>query len=100
MRTARRLRLLLAVAACAWIAALLLAPTILFPVGQFMCHQRPERSFFLRGHQLPVCARCTGLYAGAALAAPFALALAGSLASGRSRAVLGLAAAPTLVTWT
>lgn len=26
------------------------------------CHRRPERSFFFRGHQFPVCARCTGIY--------------------------------------
>lgn len=24
------------------------------------CHQRADRSFFLRGRQFPVCARCTG----------------------------------------
>ena len=34
----------------------------IFAVGSIICHQRPERSFFLDGHQLPVCARCTGLY--------------------------------------
>lgn len=34
----------------------------IFAVGSVICHQRPERSFFLDGHQLPVCARCTGLY--------------------------------------
>ncbi|MDY3097688.1 DUF2085 domain-containing protein, partial [Methanobrevibacter sp.] len=27
-----------------------------------MCHRNPERSFFINGHQLPVCARCTGFY--------------------------------------
>ena len=26
----------------------------------FGCHCRPERSFFFRGRQLPLCARCTG----------------------------------------
>ena len=26
----------------------------------FGCHQRPERSFFVRGKQFPLCARCTG----------------------------------------
>lgn len=24
------------------------------------CHQRPERSFFVKGYQMPVCARCEG----------------------------------------
>jgi uncharacterized membrane protein len=30
----------------------------------YVCHQIPERSFFIAGHQFAVCARCTGLYAG------------------------------------
>ena len=30
----------------------------------FMCHQRPDRSFFIKGRQLPLCARCTGILAG------------------------------------
>ncbi len=29
-----------------------------------VCHQLPERSFFIAGHPFAVCARCTGLYAG------------------------------------
>ena len=34
-------------------------------VGKFLriffgCHARPERSFFFRGKQFPICARCTG----------------------------------------
>lgn len=28
------------------------------------CHQRPERSFFMKGYQFPVCARCTGILIG------------------------------------
>ena len=32
-----------------------------------MCHRLPERSFFYKGHQFPVCARCTGLYTGMAI---------------------------------
>jgi uncharacterized membrane protein len=70
--------------AALWAAAIFVAPlsadhapqsvrvaTALTYVGAgYICHQRPERSFHLGGHQLPVCARCTGLY----LAAPFGLA--------------------------
>jgi uncharacterized membrane protein len=29
-----------------------------------LCHQLPERSYFLAGHKLAICARCLGLYAG------------------------------------
>ena len=28
------------------------------------CHQMPERSFFVRGYHLPLCARCTGIVIG------------------------------------
>lgn len=27
-----------------------------------ICHRKPEHSFFIRGHQFPVCSRCTGCY--------------------------------------
>jgi uncharacterized membrane protein len=27
-----------------------------------ICHQKPERSFFLRGKQIPLCSRCLGIY--------------------------------------
>ena len=40
--------------------------TLILAAGSLICHQRPERSFFLDGHQFPVCARCTGLYLSAA----------------------------------
>lgn len=34
-------------------------------LGHFAgCHQLPERSFSFRGYQFPVCARCTGTFAG------------------------------------
>lgn len=33
-------------------------------VGAMGCHQLPERSFFIRGRQFPMCARCTGVWAG------------------------------------
>ena len=25
------------------------------------CHQRADRSFYIKGYQLPICARCTGI---------------------------------------
>jgi hypothetical protein len=56
-------------------------------VGSLLCHQRPERSFFLWGSQMPVCARCLGIYAGAALAAialPFVARLKPSRSAGGS----------------
>ena len=31
------------------------------------CHQRPDRSYFIDGHKLGVCSRCTGLYVGFAV---------------------------------
>ena len=40
-----------------------------YQIGSLICHQRPERSFHLASLPLPVCARCTGIYAGAAIAA-------------------------------
>jgi len=39
---------------------------IYYPFAQ-LCHQLPERSFFIAGHQFAVCARCSGLYGGFAL---------------------------------
>ena len=41
----------------------------IYKTFSFVCHQIPERSFHLAGHQFGVCSRCTGLYAGFALAA-------------------------------
>jgi uncharacterized membrane protein len=42
---------------------------VVYAAGSVICHQRPERSFHLLGAQMPVCARCAGLYAGTAVAA-------------------------------
>jgi uncharacterized membrane protein len=36
-------------------------------VGNVICHQQPERSFHLWATTMPVCARCAGIYLGAAL---------------------------------
>jgi uncharacterized membrane protein len=100
MRSGQALRLALAATAMLWVAAVALAPALVFPIGHFICHQRPDRSFFFHGRQVAVCARCTGLYLGAAAAGPFALALAVPFSGPRARILLGLAALPTAITWT
>ena len=70
-------------------------------VGSRVCHQRPERSFQTAGVQWPVCARCSGLYVGAAVGAWFGFASRLRRWIGRSRmtAFLVLASVPTVVTW-
>src|SRR5262245_55785539 len=47
--------------------------TAVYLVSSVICHQRPERSFFTGQTAWPVCARCAGLYGGAAVGAVFAL---------------------------
>ena len=83
-----------------WVAAVFVAPVALRPFCAFICHQRPERSFFVAETPLPVCARCTGLYVGAAFAMPLALVAGSMLPSRRARYALLLAALPTALTWT
>ena len=69
-----------------------------YRAGSLVCHQRPERSFHLAGIQLPVCARCFGLYLSGALGLTAGLAL--SLRSRRApsgatvRNLLAVAALP------
>ena len=99
-RGGRTAQLALGVAVWLWIGALLIAPNALRPLGASICHQRPERSFVVSGTPLPVCARCTGLYLGAALAAPFVLGRPRAFATGRPRMFLAVAALPTAATWT
>ena len=60
--------------AVAWLVLVVTAPilwtplaTLLYAAGSLICHQLPERSFHVQGSQLPVCARCIGLYGGGAL---------------------------------
>lgn len=36
--------------------------------GALGCHQMPERSFFIKDFQFPVCARCTGVMISAVIA--------------------------------
>ena len=55
----------------AWVALLVAAPllpaapaALIYVLGSRICHQISERSFHVDGAQLPVCARCLGIYAG------------------------------------
>jgi uncharacterized membrane protein len=106
----------LAVAAVLWVAALVAAPTadaprfgaVMYASGSVICHQRPERSFYRGGAQLPVCARCLGLYGGAAVGVVAWIGYAGlrRVALPRAQAfaarhlvpTLMITSAPTIVT--
>ena len=99
---------LLALLATGWLVLLVVAPILpvpiagaLYAVGSHICHQRPERSFHLLAAQLPVCARCAGIYFGAALGAS-AVALGARFREFATqpsvRAVLFLGAVPTGLT--
>lgn len=35
---------------------------IIYRVFRLLCHQKPERSFFVFGHQMAVCSRCFAIY--------------------------------------
>jgi len=43
----------------------------LLAVGSAVCHQDPAHSFYVFGRQMPLCARCTGMYLGALLSLAF-----------------------------
>ena len=77
-----------------------MAAAVPYAIGAVVCHQLPARSFALWSRQLPVCARCTGIYAGAALAALCASAVLtkwrGAFSSART--LLMVAALPTFAT--
>lgn len=110
MRTAQIAAL--PVAACLWVVILLAAPLALshgaLPVATMalyrsasvLCHQKTERSFAVAKAQMPVCARCFGLYAAGALGA---LAHAGmrrkrpSTPASQARALLAATAIPVLL---
>jgi uncharacterized membrane protein len=100
----------IALLATAWLVWLLAAPFLPTPVsalayamGSLVCHQLPERSFHIGAFQLPVCARCLGIYAGAALGAVSGAVpwpgrgpvRAGRLMGNAARWTVGLAALPT-----
>ena len=104
------LRLGLAVAALMWLTLIVMSPVALasgrfspltmavYHAGSLVCHQRPERSFHLAGAQLPVCARCFGLYLSGAVGLVVASRRRGSIAAATSRLVLVVGALPIAVT--
>ncbi len=109
----RRWRAGLCVAALAWVGALLWAPGaaaapsstlrfhaagFVYLAGRTVCHQQGARSLHLAGTQLPVCARCTGLYLGALVGSLVAVRSRGRLATGRARGLLLIVAVPTAAT--
>jgi uncharacterized membrane protein len=88
--------------------ATLTAVAATYRAGAVICHQQPARSFHLGSAQVPVCARCLGLYAGGAIGAAIAAAWfvrrAGrptprSVSRDRVRRWVCAAAAPTAVLW-
>jgi uncharacterized membrane protein len=89
----------------AWLLSILTAPLLpaaisasVYAVGSLVCHQLPERSFHLGGFQLPVCARCVGIYGGVAIGALGASVMGPAAVPRRARQILVLAALPTAVT--
>ena len=102
----------IAVSSVVWLALLIVTPlapssvaTLIYTAGAVICHQIPERSFHLAGFQIPVCARCLGIYAGAAAVASIHVLTGLVVDSSRwrilspraARVVFALGALPTLV---
>ena len=108
--------------ALTWVTALVTAPAaasyvkpygplvsaVIYTSGSLVCHQRPERSFHVGDVQLPVCARCFGLYLGGLLGVMAWAGIAGVrsraslraqriVASSRLRFALAIVALPTVL---
>jgi uncharacterized membrane protein len=102
--------------AATWVVLLSAAPraafgaplsALVYAFGSLVCHQRPERSFHVGQAQVPVCARCYGLYVGAAVGALVGVMFSSAftrIALPRTRTqirtILLASAAPTVITWT
>ena len=81
-----------------------LTSTLVYAAGALVCHQESDRSFHYLGAQVPVCARCAGIYFGAFSASWVVLMVARRLSAARSpassRLLVASCAMPTLVTLT
>lgn len=72
---------------------------LVYFAGSLVCHQLPDRSFHLSGIQFPVCARCTGLYLGAAVGMVALVAASPTwLSYSRARVLLVASSIPTGLT--
>ncbi len=96
---------LVALLAVSWLALLIVAPVLpaevsagVYAITSLICHQRPERSFHLEAYQLPVCARCLGIYGGAACGAVAAVWAGGGFRAGRPDVPWALTAAACVPT--
>ena len=69
------------------------AAAAMYVVGGVVCHQQPTRSFYLWDTQMPVCARCSGLYG----LAPLGIVLA--LGRGKYRTDPGRSAERSRASW-
>lgn len=84
----------LALVVTGWVTLLFSAPAaasprwsaVAYAAGSLICHQQPERSFHVHAAQVPVCARCAGLYGAALLGVLAWIGIAGAGAAPRARA--------------
>jgi uncharacterized membrane protein len=98
------------VAALLWLLLIVTAPLGLvtgrarllavgaYEIGSLVCHQRPERSFHLAGIQMPVCARCFGLYLAGAVGLVVAWIVRWRVSGSAASVVLAVTAVPIAVT--
>ena len=42
-----------------------------YSIGDRLCHQKPERSLFINGNEMPFCTRCTAIWLGLAVGLGF-----------------------------
>jgi uncharacterized membrane protein len=94
-----------------WVVVLIATPllpgwagAVVYSLGSFVCHQLPDRSFHVAGFQLPVCARCVGIYVGASAGVAYVWLRSDNgrtvfpVPARKLRWLAVVAAAPTLVT--